>query len=581
MRLPTTAPERDPILPGVKELSRQIRELEQRVSSLEHRLATSAGHAGEAVGTGAAFADAALPTFDWTAGVAALAGKALLGIAGAYLLRALTEAGMLSRTMGIRAGMIYAVVWLYLASRAGPERKAAVAFNALTSVLVLGPLLWEAIIRFQVIATWSAAIVLIAFSTTGLALSWRNRNTTAARISLSASSLIAAILMVATRDLIPFTLALLVIGALVEFSVSRDHEFHERWLVSGLAGFSVFLFTYIIARPGGIPEGYAPMPPHSALVMQGLLVAIFTVSTLSRTFLQRRPFTLFETLLAVTVFLIGVGGALRVSVQDPAALFVVALCSLMAGAACYAISFAVLTREGRRNRNFYVYACFALLLVIAGSKLMFSGPALLGVLLGLALISCWAGLRATQHVLQMHGGIYLLLGMSFSELGAQSFTQFFGTAAESYPFGAATLAILVAFLCYVAVMRSKVSRWDQWLPALATSASLTWLAAGATASAIIASWPAQAILLRTAVLTCLAAVLCWAGARERRAELNWLMYAIMIVAAYKLLIQDFRQEQTLPLVVSLLLYGGTLMLLPRILRSRSFHLDRKDKPLEL
>ena len=576
MGLQHTAPERDLILPGVEELSRQICELEQRVSSLERRIAASTHESAATLETLAATPEIELPGFEWTASVVALAGKALLGIAGAYLLRALTEVGVLPRTVGVQAGLAYSVVWLYLAARATEQRKAATAFNALTSVLILGPLLWEANIRFQVISTWSEAAVLVAFSATALVLAWRTRNLIPPRIAIIACALFAATMLVATHDLLPFTLALLAIAAIVELAACCDRDLNERWFVAGLACLSVLLLNFIVTRPGGIPEGYAPIPLRSALIIQGLLIAIYTASTLVRTFLQHRPFTIFETLLAIAVFLIGVGGALQVSRQDLTALMVVALFALMAGAACYAISFGVLAREGDRNRNFYIYATFAMLLVIAGSRVMLSGSALPGVYLVLALASCWAGLLAEQHILQLHGGIYLLLMMS-SGLGAQSLGQFFGAAAESYPFTTAALAIAVTLLSYVALVRSKISRWDHWFAALVITASLLCMTAGLAVRTLILVWPtkpAPVATLGTGVLTLLAAVLAWIGQRQSRSELIWLMCAFMAVAAYKLLSQDFRQERTLPLVVSLLLYGGTLMLLPRILRKKNFTLER-------
>ena len=574
MRLTPTAPERDLLPRGIEQLTQQVRDLERRVLTLEQRMANPMLAQTASLENPPIATDIDLPGFEWTASVVALAGRALLGIAGAYLLRALTDVGVLPRSIGIQVGLAYSVTWLYLAARSTEQRKVAAAINALTSVLILGPLLWEAIIRFQVISTWSEAVVLAAFSATALALTWRRRNMIAARIAIPACALFVAILLVATHDLLPFTLALLAIAAITEFAACGDRDLNERWLVAGLACSSVLLFNYIVTRPGGIPEGYAPIPLRSALVIQGLFIAIYTASTLARTFLQHRPFTIFETLLAIAVFLVGVGGALQVSRQDSAALIAVALFALTAGATCYAISFGVLAREGDRNRNFYIYATFALLLVIAGSRLMFSGSVLPMVCLALALASCWAGLRAEQHILQLHGGIYLLLVMSASGLGALSLGQFFGTGGASYPFSGAVLAIAVTLLCYVALTRSKFSRWDHWFAALVISASLAFMIAGLALRTLILAWPSRTAplaTLGTGVLTLLAVGLAWIGVRQARSELIWLMYAFMTVAAYKLLTQDFRQEQTLPLVVSLLLYGGTLMLLPRILRKRDFN----------
>ena len=83
--------------------------------------------------------------------VAAL-GRALLGLAGAYLLRAFTESGALPHRAGIAAGLLYAMGWLIWAARTPATQRIETALHSLTSVLVLAPLLWEATLRFH--AVW-------------------------------------------------------------------------------------------------------------------------------------------------------------------------------------------------------------------------------------------------------------------------------------------------------------------------------------------------------------------------------------------------------------------------------------------
>jgi hypothetical protein len=75
--------------------------------------------------------------------------------------------------------------------------------------------------------------------------------------------------------------------------------------------------------------------------------------------------------------------------------------------------------------------------------------------------------------------------------------------------------------------------------------------------------------LGTIVLTGLSLTLAWAGIRWGKPELVWLLYGFMALGAYKLAIRDFMNEHNLPLVVSLLCYGGALILLPRMLRAHS------------
>jgi len=80
-------------------------------------------------------------------------GRALLGLAGAYLLRALTEAGTFTPRMGVAIGLVYAMLWLVWAARTPPGRRLETTLHGLTSVLVLSPLLFEAAARFHAIST--------------------------------------------------------------------------------------------------------------------------------------------------------------------------------------------------------------------------------------------------------------------------------------------------------------------------------------------------------------------------------------------------------------------------------------------
>jgi hypothetical protein len=100
-------------------------------------------------------------------------GRALLGLAGAFLLRALTEARTFSPSMGVFIGLLYAMLWLVWASRTPASRRLEAALHGLTSVLVLSPLLFEAVTSFHAISTWTAAAILLAFTLFGLAVSWR------------------------------------------------------------------------------------------------------------------------------------------------------------------------------------------------------------------------------------------------------------------------------------------------------------------------------------------------------------------------------------------------------------------------
>ncbi len=70
---------------------------------------------------------------------------------------------------------------------------------------------------------------------------------------------------------------------------------------------------------------------------------------------------------------------------------------------------------------------------------------------------------------------------------------------------------------------------------------------------------------RTAVIAVIAVSLAWFGPRNLT-ELIWVLFPWMILGALKLFVEDFRVGRPATLFLSLLLYGATLIALPRLLR---------------
>jgi hypothetical protein len=60
--------------------------------------------------------------------------------------------------------------------------------------------------------------------------------------------------------------------------------------------------------------------------------------------------------------------------------------------------------------------------------------------------------------------------------------------------------------------------------------------------------------------------LAWFGRRWNLSELIWVLVPWMIFGAVKLVADDFRQGRSVTLFLSLLVYGATLIALPRLLR---------------
>lgn len=563
------------------ELLRRLRSLEARIARLEDRLGAReqpAGAGGIELPAGATAQlagtlespGAALPAF----------GRAVLGVAGAYLLRALTEMGALPPAAGVPAGIVYAIAWLALAATTSSERRLEVALRGVTSVLILAPLIWEATVRFRAVPTWTAAGVLSVFTILGLTVSWRKNVSVIAWIAMLAGVLTAWGLMLGTRDVFPFALALLMMSAAVEVSACLEHWLPERWVAAAGADVGALLLTYLsVQRPP--PESYASLPGFAAPAVQAALLGIYLTSTIVRTLLRRFAFTAFETTQCAAVFLIAAGGALAAG-GESRSVAAIAWFILLCGAACYMVAFAHLERHGERIRNFYTYSVFGLLLMLAGSRLLL-GPVAVAV--------CWAALGVAcilagglwdRLTLRWHGALYLLLATLVSGGAAAAGARLLGSVSglRGVPAGGwvAGLAVVLSYGAALRYARAVPGRMYTGF-SLALSALLVWHAAGLSAGVLTglleqigdpAARSAYSPTVRTAVITLGAMALAWSSKRWPQAELSHLAYPLMVLGAYKLVVQDLREERTMALFLSLLLYGGALIVLPRLLaKSRS------------
>ena len=447
------------------ELRQQVRDLTNRIARLEESLAPRE--------SATATRDTELPPLPEDPGILAqvsdttsilpVLGGALLGLAGAYLLRAIAESGALPPRAVFTLGTLYAVAWLLWAARAPIERRSATTLYSLTSVLILSPLLWESTLRFHMITTWEASVILMAYTLVGLAVSWRRDLLIVATITTLAGLITAGALLIATHDVLPFTFVFLAIAAAVEVCACLNHWLGERWLAAAAANLSVLLATWLVTNPRGLPEVYAPIPARALFAAQMALVAIYLSSVMVRTLLRGLTFTNFETGQCALAFVIGVGGALRLSAGGAHITPALGGFALVCGAACYAISFIVLERHGSHGRNFYTYSTFGMLLVLVGCRILLSDGATAVVWSALAIACIGAGGLWARLTLEIHGGIYLVLALALS--GAFQQAAGFLLGADLWPGSAPTalwIGAAVAGASYLLAVRftPSLSGWN-------------------------------------------------------------------------------------------------------------------------
>lgn len=566
------------------ELRQQVRDLATRISRLENSFMVREASLPprEAEPPARPEDPAILSQGPDTASILPVLGASLLGMAGAYLLRAIAESGALPSRVVLTLGTLYAVAWLLWAVRLRLESRVATMTYSLTSVLILSPLLWESTHRFRIITAWEASTILVAFTLIGLAVSWRRDLLFVATITTLAGLATAAALLIATHDVLPFTFAFLAIAAAVEVCACLNHWLGERWLAAAAADLAVLLATWLVTNPDGLPEVYAPIPASALFTTQTGLLAIYLSSVVVRTLLRGRAFTNFETAQCAAAFLIGVGGALRLASWDAHIAPTLGAFALVCGAACYAISFMVLERRDSHGRNFYTYSTFGILLVLVGCRILWSGGAAEIIWSILALACIAAGGRWSRFTLEIHGGIYLLLALVFSGALRQAAGFLLDANLWSESSHAALwIGVGVTGACYLLAACSAPFLslgWNFRAMRIALAGILVWEVLGLTAVGLtgiyrelfgVEGTDPFCITLRTAVVTCAAVLLALAGTRPNLRDLAQMVYPLMLLGAYRLIAHDMHHERKAALVLSLLLYGAALMAIPRLRRARA------------
>ena len=509
-------------------------------------------------------------------------GRLLLGIAGAYLLRAITEAHILPELAGTALGIIYAAAWLVSSIGTRADRRLAAAFEGITASCILAPLLWEATVRFHTLSPAASAVALSLFVMLGQMVAWRRDHAAIAGITALAGSATAMALIMATLDPMPFTAALVLAAAIVEYGAWRGRALASRWIVALAADLCTLLLVYLVTRPQGLPEGYAPIPmPTLAALLIGLS-AIYLSSTAARTAIGGLPILWFELFqVAATVTLV-IGGVLRISEGRGAAVLVAGTACLTISAACYGVAF--LTFPKMLSRNFHVYAAFGLLLALTGGFLLYSTLSLRALWPALAVAAVAFGSRQRGNTLVMHGAVYLLAAAADSGLLQYTAQALTGANRALHLTGGALLCTIAAALCYGLTLRFQKRNRESWAdraaPAL-LAAVLFWSIAGLSAAALARFRPGAPFVstIHTALISLFAILLAWLGRRWNLREMVWLLFPWMFFGAAKLVAEDFQQGRPATLFLSLFVYGGTLIALPRLLRRNEDHAARKPQSI--
>jgi hypothetical protein len=560
----------DDVTSAVETLRARIERLEDRVAELEAR-PRSAPHDRSRTEDVETLRVPALPQ-----GGVALAGRSLLVLAGAYLIRALTDAAALPAPAGVALGLLYASFWQLLADRdARAGRRASAALHGLAASAIAFPLIWETTVRFGLLGARTAGAAVFAFALLGLAVSWRQHLGANAWLTTLAACATVLALLVSTHEPVTALLTLLAIAAALEWLAFRDAWLGLRWCVAAALDGVAVLLVAIGARPVP-PESYAGLDSSETAAALLALPALYVTSVAARTLRRGCPVKLFEVVQGTLAVALGFAGAARVLAAHGRASDLPALVAIALGALCYTVAFAHAERRPGQGRNFYFYSTAGGLLMLGGTLELGLGVGLTLVWSGLGLVAVILGRRFGRTTLRTHGALYLLaaaFGAGLTSAGVRAL-------AGLPPSEVARLAWVVALGAALAwgvlaaeraAVQSASARLPRLLLALVAVLSLAEAARAALAATLgprLALDAGAEAVARSAVLVALVLGLAWLAQRGEP-ELVWLVYTLVALGAVKLLLHDVRAGRPATLVASLGLYGSLLILLPRLAKPRA------------
>ena len=544
----------------MESLAHRVDELERRVERLEHPAEALAAPAAQPAPAPAVHPSA----IEKAGGLFPVLGRAMLGIAGAYVLRAVMESGSLPRLAVAAVAVAYAVAWLVWATRAA---RFAGAVYAGTSALILGPMLWELTLRFSLLPPAAAAGVLAGFVLTATALEWQRARGPAYWVAYCAAAVMALLLSIATHVMLPFIAALLLMLVLCEYCTAHGHGSTIRLFVAGIADFAIWMMIFMYSGPESARADYPPLQPVALLAPACLLFAINAVSVAAATIQSRRTISVFETLQAIVAFLLAVSSVLFFQPAH-AALVLGVTCLVLAGAT-YAASFARF-RQAAERRNFRVFMAWSAALLLVGAFWTLpAGWAAAG--LGLAaLLSVAAGVWLQCVALDLHGVVYLTAGAIVAGLPGFVADALTGPS-PTRPAWAIFAVAASAVLCY-AVGRERVGEaWQQQLlhfvPAfLASCAVAALLVEGLLRLVALFITPVlfHLAFIRTLTVCSVALALAFGGRVLQRLEMTRIAYAAVAFMAVKLIFEDLREGRMDFIALSIFLFAVTLIAVPRL-----------------
>jgi len=564
-------------MPPITTLEDRISALTSRLESVEARLAALEGRQPlPTVTTAGVSTSLGEPELAIDAGwqadgrrLTTALGRSFIILGGAFLLRALTDAGTWPPAVGVAVGLLYGLAWLttsVMAAHAADRIRAH--FDGATALIIGFPLVIEATFKFNLLGATTAASVLTVLTAGSLLASAMTRLQTLAWLTAIGGMLTGLTLMVRLGVVAPYAIYFIALGvAALWLGYMREWKF-LRWPTGWLAAAGVFGVTMrAIAQP--------PLdPPTVAWMMQAALVISYFASIAVRTLVRGRQVIVFEVVQTVLVLLVGVGGALAVSQSAGSGGLALGTSLVVLGAVAYLVSFAFMPRDSAGALNFYFYSSLALIFVLSGLAVAVTGAPQALALTAVAALLAVGWWRSGRVSFGAHAAVALVAASISGGLIAFAETAFMGELPA--PAVVATAGLTLAVALGISGSRMSSCHLPRPIPSDAPAIVIGLLALAGTAGVLTfaighaAGWGADdagvLATARTALLSGLAVLAAWLHRPGAFSSIGTLAYPLLAAIGIKLALTDLRASTAATLFIALACYGAALVIVPRMQR---------------
>ncbi len=339
---------------------------------------------------------------------ASLIGRLFMGLAGAFLLRAAVDDGMLPSVAGFGAGLAYALGWLGWADRcrsvSGSRRGLVSGFLA---ALIAYPLLLESGVTMHFVQPEVAIIATGLVTAAFMIVAVRLDRQSLAMISIIGAIVVGMTAYWGTEAKTTSSLMLIIIAVLAAVISQRMSWQAPQWIASTWANFILVILLLHASGLSGQHDGFASMSTVVLFLAAGqcvLFLGLFSRAIIN----QLRPVGSFEVVQTLVSLALGFGAAMVSARESDTMAFVIGLVVLSSGAALYLYSFFGVQRSHGKEAEFYYHSTLALLFVLSGAAFLPSGGFVGTLWMGLALMMSLLGARRHRLTLRYHGAAVTL-----------------------------------------------------------------------------------------------------------------------------------------------------------------------------